>query len=114
MNRKKKKIVKDYITPYPDHFNVRVGEKLEVYEKKSEWPGWVWCKTATGKESWVPAQYLKREATGFMAINDYDAKELTVKKNELIEILKEESGWAWCRKENGEEGWLPLECVSDR
>ena len=58
----------------------------------------------------MPAHYVVTDATGSKARHDYDATELTVRAGEKVEAIREESGWVWCRKEDGREGWLPLEC----
>jgi len=45
-------------------------------------------------------------------LEDYSAKELEVKKDEIVEGNKELNGWVWCSKLSGmEEGWLPKEKI---
>lgn len=43
---------------------------------------------------------------------DHDATELTIEKREELEIIKEESGWLWCRNKRGDFGWIPKEKVN--
>jgi len=31
---------------------------------------------------------------------------------EEVEVLEVDSGWAWVRKDDGTEGWVPLENLS--
>jgi hypothetical protein len=46
-----------------------------------------------------------------VALRAYDATELSVIISEELTILDEESGWFWCRHEDGRLGWVPKECV---
>lgn len=96
---------------YPDPLRLTVGQQVTVGDKVSEWPGWVWCTEAGGKSGWVPEAYVRREGpTGWLVV-EYDATELSVAEGDQVEVLMQESGWAWCRKASGDEGWLPLEVL---
>jgi len=105
------KVAKSYSAAYTNPISIRSGERLFLFEKESEWPGWVWCRAADGKEGWVPISYICNNNEEYAAVYDYDAKELSAGEGETVEILREESGWVWCRSSQGIEGWLPLECL---
>ena len=119
------KVTTSYKSPYPDPIKLRAGDTVAVFQKDTEWPGWLWCRSTIGKEGWVPEKYLRKignaspvtsarqmsTSDAYQAARDYDATELTVAKDELIELIYEESGWGWCRNKNGIEGWVPLNCL---
>ena len=37
---------------------------------------------------------------------DYSSMEISVKKNDVVESLRELGGWHWCEKNDG-CGWIP-------
>lgn len=39
---------------------------------------------------------------------DYDAREVAVEPFEVVTVLKEVRGWAWVKKTDGSEGWIPV------
>jgi SH3-like domain-containing protein len=43
-----------------------------------------------------------------VAARDYDSRELSVAAGEVVEVLEEVAGWAWCRRTAGERGWVPV------
>jgi hypothetical protein len=45
-------------------------------------------------------------------VRDYISAELEVEIGETVSILEVVSGWAWVVNEEGEKGWVPLECLS--
>jgi hypothetical protein len=84
----------------------------EEYEDNPNSIGWIKCThSITGKEGWVTRQILRIHGDQGKALCDYSAKELTIKKSAIVEVLKSMNGWSWCRTESGEEGWLPNEVV---
>jgi uncharacterized protein YgiM (DUF1202 family) len=103
-----RKVNSDYPSAYPDPLKLKVGDEVKVEDRESEWPGWLWCTDRTGNAGWIPGLYVERDGdTGTLRV-DYDATELTVEAGDEVEVLGEQSGWAWCRKAGGEQGWLPL------
>jgi hypothetical protein len=77
-------------------------------------PGWFFGVAAGGLEGYFPVRWFELDADGVgaIALHDYDAMELTVEPNALVAPLAEESGWVLVRTEDGDEGWVPAECVS--
>jgi len=43
---------------------------------------------------------------------DYDGREVPLTVGEDVEVLEVDSGWAWVRKNDETEGWVPLENLS--
>lgn len=111
MAKKLCRVIKDYISHFPDPLIICKGEIITVEEKECEWLGWIWATTESGKSGWVPINYLKIEGNKAVLLNEYNATELTVLKGQEFTIEKEESGWAWVSSETGERGWIPLENV---
>jgi len=111
MKKRRCRAIKDFVSSFPDPLILNKGDNLRVEEKQSEWPGWIWATTESGKSGWVPINYLKIEGNKAVLLNEYNATELTVLKGQEFTIEKEESGWAWVSSETGERGWIPLENV---
>jgi uncharacterized protein YgiM (DUF1202 family) len=111
MKKKLCRVIKDYISPFPDPLILSKGEILKVEEKQSEWSGWIWATNESGKSGWVPRNYLNIDGNSATLLINYDATELTALKSQEYIIEKEESGWVWVTSKNGKYGWIPLENI---
>ena len=111
MKLKNCKVICDYRSPYTEPLLIRKGEILQIGNKESEWPGWVWCMIQDGKERWVPRKYIDIQGNSGIMLEDYEATELAVSIGEKLKIEKEESGWVWVTNMEGKKGWVPLENV---
>jgi hypothetical protein len=49
-----------------------------------------------------------RGAKTGVALEDYDARELSVAKGERVAVSREACGWAWCVADVQRSGWVPL------
>ncbi len=49
-----------------------------------------------------------------VASRDFSAIELTCSAGEAVDVIWGTHGWAWCRKCDGSEGWLPIGNLSER
>lgn len=107
------KVIAPHTATYPDPIRVHKGEQVTLGKRDDEYPGWVWCTAKSGKNGWVPEEYLAIEGGMGTMRRDYDATELTVAAGETVELLAFLSGWGWCRKADGTEGWLPLSVLSE-
>ncbi|MBT4793264.1 MAG: hypothetical protein HON90_16955 [Halobacteriovoraceae bacterium] len=110
------KVTEKYEICYPNPLNLKVGEKIQLFKKDipEKWKGWNWCKDSTGNEGWISETYFKREHDDKAEIvKNYTAQEISVNENDKVELVFEDFGWAWCKKVNGEEGWLPTEILRD-
>jgi len=105
------RVIRDYETPYPEPFVIKKGELLVPSVRDSEWEGWIWCKNSEGKSAWVPENYLESSGENAIALQDYDARELSVQEGDLLELIKGEAGWFWCRNIDGQMGWVPGEYI---
>ncbi|MBN1218919.1 MAG: SH3 domain-containing protein [Anaerolineae bacterium] len=102
------RVISAYQAAYPDPLVIKVGEKLTVGEKESEWSGWLWCTNQDGKSGWVPEKYVEHKGDIGVARFDYDATELSVDIGQELIIDCEESGWIWCTNQQGLQGWVPV------
>ena len=92
---------------------VEVGDQVEVGERDSEWPAFVFVASHKGS-GWIPERHLNRQGASAVVTEAYDTTELPTKEGEELEVLREDltSGWLWCRASNGQEGWVPERTIS--
>lgn len=90
-----------------------VGEEVEVGERDTEWPEFVFVATTHGS-GWVPARYLSGTDSTAVVRVEYDTTELPTQEGDALEVVHEDtlSGWLWCRAQSGQEGWVPARTVS--
>jgi hypothetical protein len=79
------------------------------------WDGhrWLWAVAEDGREGWIPDDLVTVTDAGPVASRDFSAIELTCAAADAVEFIRETHGWAWCRKDDGSEGWLPLKNLSE-
>ncbi|MBI3651614.1 MAG: hypothetical protein HY231_11410 [Acidobacteria bacterium] len=108
-------VVKDYSVYYTDAIVMQSDDKLTITEKESEWVGWVWCTNERhNKSGWVPEKYVERQGDKATALVDYDAKELAARVGEALTATLEMCGWVWCKNQQGESGWVPLDHLEQK
>ncbi len=84
------------------------GDAVRVGRPDPGWPGWVWVSGIDGRGSHVPEEILAAREDGTAEVlRSFQARDLSVVRDEAVESLREVKGWHWCRNERGEEGWLP-------
>ena len=85
------------------------GEPVMVGDRDTDWPAFVFV-TAAGGQGWVPARYLSADAGAAVVELGYDTTELAVATGQEVTVVErdDESGWWWCRTDNGSEGWVPV------
>jgi hypothetical protein len=108
---KKARVITDHQPDSTGDFIVRKGDIVKGIEKPTNWEGWLWCWTDDKEYAWIPKPYLKPvldKSGTFILLRDYNAKELTIGKDEEVVIQFEASSWAWVKTRAGEEGWIPL------
>ena len=108
-----RQVIHDYVAEFPDPLAAQAGEVVTLTDQVSQWEGhsdwvWPWCRDARGKEGYTPLAYLVGEGDQRRMRVDYSARELTVREGQHVLALAEESGWVWCRADDGQEGWVPL------
>lgn len=108
------KVTEKYEVCYPNPLNLEVGDKIQLFEKDvpEKWKGWNWCQDSTGNEGWISETYFKRvDSNNTEIIKEYTAQEISVNTGDEVELVFKDCGWAWCKKLNGDEGWLPTEVL---
>lgn len=103
------RVEKAYQAAYSDPLIAKKNERLVFEHKKSEWPGWIWCTSSSGKGGWVPETWVELDGSTCILLRDYSAAELTVSRGHLLRVTFVESGWAWATNEQGISGWVPME-----
>ena len=105
-------IVREYTPQYPDPLYVVAGESVSVGREDSEFPGWKWCRAASGREGWVPVELLSdAAATETAVLCDYSSRELAVEPGEEVTIEEARHEWLLVRNNRGERGWIPASHV---
>ncbi|HET6725016.1 MAG TPA: SH3 domain-containing protein [Gammaproteobacteria bacterium] len=105
-------VTKSYERPYENPIAVEAGEPVAPdFEKRTDIPGWVWCTAGDGRSGWTPRDWLTQRGNRWHISREFNAIELTVAPGEVLDLVFEESGFFWARKENGEVGWVPSENV---
>jgi hypothetical protein len=106
-------VMKDYIAQYSDPITLAQGEaaaldgRAEPWEDNPDWI-WLWGKNARGKSGWIPRPLLRIEGSRGVALEEYDAHELSVAASKRVSVLREACGWAWCVADMNRSGWVPL------
>ena len=100
-------VTKAYTAQYTDPIRFAAGETIQVERGDPEYPGWYWCRAASGKEGWVHRSFLAACDGTTSSVRPYTARELTVAGGEGGELLETLDGWACLRLESGDEGWVP-------
>lgn len=94
--------------PERSPIRVEVGDRVDVGERDSEWPAFVFVTGPMGC-GWIPERHLDRQGASAIVTEGYDTTELPTVEGEKLELLHEDltSGWLWCRANSGREGWVP-------
>ena len=102
------RVIESHVSSPQSPVKFQVGDILGVGHRDRQWTMYVWVTDQSGHAGWVPDTYLEmtdpREA---VATRDYDATELTIVKDETVEVLEEAGGWTHCRNAHGVDGWVP-------
>lgn len=108
------KVVEDYEICFESPLNLKVGDEVQLFKEDVplKWKGWNLCKDKTGNQGWISETYILRIDTDTARIiKNYTAREINASKDEEVEVLYTDCGWAWCKKTDGVEGWLPSEVL---
>lgn len=106
-----RKVVKAYEVVYPNAIRVKKDARVSILREETnpKWAGWVWCRSDDGQEGWISKDFLTIVGSNATINRDYDAREVAVQPQESVQVLKEEHGWAWVKKADDSEGWIPAE-----
>ena len=103
----KARIRLEYKVEYQNPIQVEAGETVEVGRAADDYPGWLWCRAADGREGWTPLELLSGERPLAIVLRDYSARELAVQPGDEVEIEEVRHGWALVRNAQGDRGWIP-------
>ncbi|MDJ0664688.1 MAG: SH3 domain-containing protein [Acidimicrobiia bacterium] len=101
--------------PERSPLQVRPGDVVDVGERDTEWPEFVFVTAAVGS-GWVPARHLSTDSGPAVVLAGYDTTELAVSDGDALTVVErdDESGWWWCRSTDGDEGWVPIEVLQPK
>lgn len=106
-------VITAYERPYENPIAVEAGETVTPdFDKPTDITGWVWCSARDGRGGWTPRDWLVHSGDAWHIDRDFNAIELTVTPDEVLEVLSEESGFYWATKSSGEKGWVPCANVT--
>ena len=91
---------------------LREGETVAVGRHDTTWPAFVLVVAPHG-EGWVPARHLSADSGGATVTAAYDTTELALLAGQTVTVLDrdDESGWWWCRTDDGATGWVPMDSL---
>jgi hypothetical protein len=106
-------VTKDYAAQYSDPISLAKGEMVRLDGREDPWEGnpdwiWVWGENAAGKGGWIARPLLRIEGAQGVALENYDAHELSIAAGERVAVSREVCGWAWCVTDANRSGWVPL------
>lgn len=106
----------DYIVIDRSPLVLEAGQVVRVGAADRVWTGWVHVTTGDERGTYVPVASLDRQDGSTAVVRDrFDATDLSVRRGDRVDSLREIEGWHWCRSAQGREGWVPgylLEALS--
>jgi len=99
----------DFEIYYPHPLEVKRGDQVVVGKRDKTWNEWVWISISGEKVgAWMHESMLHFAGDETAeVIEDYSAQEISVKKGDFVESLRELGGWHWSEKTDGTLGWIP-------
>lgn len=106
------RVVAPHAIPERAPIEIYPGDTVKVGERDTTWPAFVFI-TSTQGEGWVPARHLETDSGETVVVTGYDTTELPTEAGQELVVVKrdDESGWLWCRRDDGDEGWVPSSTV---
>jgi len=105
------RVIRDYQSPYPEPIVFCKGEEVKVgkeFTEDPDWKDWVWCEGKNDNKAWIPKQYLEIHANEGIFITDYNALELSVVVDEMLNIHEIVNGFGMAERPDGTRGWVPM------
>ncbi|WP_116951571.1 SH3 domain-containing protein [Jiangella endophytica] len=98
----------DHEIPARPAIQVVPGDVVEVGERDTTWPAFVFVTTASGS-GWVPERLLSDDRPRATVVHGYDTQELPVAAGEELTVTQDDPGsaWSWCVNSAGRAGWVP-------
>ena len=106
---KRVRVTKSRARDHIENISFRAGDDLVVGHRNQQYPEFVWCASEDGHAGWVPEMRLRMTGPGeAIATSAYDAAQLTVVKDEVLDVVECTDSWCRCRNAGGVEGWVPV------
>jgi putative acetyltransferase len=97
-----------YTAKYANPIQFEPGEVIILGGRDSEYPEFLWATDEQRREGWVhESKFLITSENKAVTTAAYNAIELTVRANELVNAEEALGDWSWCRNQAGSTGWLP-------
>ena len=110
-------VLHSHTASYASPIAVEQGDVLVLSGRTDLWDGhlWLWAKAADGSEGWVPDALVPDPRAGSRKARfDYSAEELSCSAGEVLTAHQKLNGWTWCSNEQGDEGWVPDQSISNK
>ncbi len=104
---KRARVLREYRTQYHDPIEFRSGETVQLGQRDSEWPEFIWATDPRGRSGWAPSSLLSTEHSSARALADYSARELDADAGQIVHLLREVGGWWWAKNSLDQCGWIP-------
>jgi len=106
-------VILAYEDAYPDPITGKEGDVFLLGGRHdASYPEFVWATAADDRCGWVPKAFLRQNGDFGRLLRDYTARELTVDRGEMVEIMEEVGGWLWVATSDGHQGWIPSRSVA--
>jgi len=104
----RRRVRADHTVPDRAPHRFEAGDTVALGKRDTEWPAFVFV-TARDGSGWVPFRHVDTTSSPPRMRTAYDTQEIPASEGEVVHLLRDdpESGWVWCRKTDGREGWLP-------
>lgn len=103
------KVIESWEASYEDPIRLKRGEAVHLTGQREAWDGhvWLWARSASGLEGWIPDNLVDEGAEMPVAKQDYSAAELTCQTGDVLVAEETTHGWVRCRRADGRVGWVP-------
>lgn len=106
------RVIESHVSGPESPVTFTVGDLLGVGHRDQQRTTHVWVTDQNGHAGWVPETCLEMTSEHVaVATCDFDATDLTIVKDEIVDILEEAGESTHCRNAHGTAGWVPSEMV---
>ncbi len=97
----------DYEEKHTHAICLEPGQEVTSGPVDKAWPGWIWATDSSGRNGYVPAEYLEPLGEDRWAvIQAFDPTVLKITRGDQLTSLQQIHGWHWCENESGKQGWV--------
>jgi hypothetical protein len=97
----------DYEENNTQAIRLEAGQEVTSGPEDKAWPGWIWATDSSGRNGYVPAEYLEPLGEDrWAATKDFDPTVLKITRGDKLTSLQQIHGWHWCENETGKQGWV--------